>query len=107
MAAYWLKADVQDTELISSRVTGSTSWLREDAEAEPPAGHRERLRPAVEEDRPLGHAVEVEDAVVIAVVPQRPVDLVAEDDQVVLDRDLGDRPSCSGVTRCRTGCAGS
>src|SRR5262249_5465365 len=65
---------------------------REDAEAEPPAGHRERLRPAVEQDRAVGHAVDVEDARVrVLAVPYGPVHLVGEHGQIVALRDVRDR----------------
>jgi hypothetical protein len=58
--------------------------------ADPEPGHRERLREAVEEDRALLHAGEDRDARVGAVVDELRVDLVAEDDQVLLDREPGD-----------------
>ena len=63
---------------------------RHRAVAEPPAGHRVGLREAVEDDRALRHAGHGRDRDVLALVDDLAVDLVGEDDQVVLDRELGD-----------------
>src|SRR5437879_6105371 len=51
---------------------------REDAVAEPPAGHRVGLGEAVEDDRALGHARAVVDRDELAVVEELPVDLVRQ-----------------------------
>src|ERR1700722_3112472 len=89
IAAYWLNADVQDTVLIASRVTGSTRAGGKHANAGPPAGHRERLGPAVQQDRPVRHAVEVQHrGMRLVAVPDGPVHLVAEHGQVVPLGDL-------------------
>ena len=64
---------------------------RHDRVAHPPAGHRERLGEAVEDDRPLGHPGQRGDRDVLGAVVQDPaVDLVGEDPQVVLDGERGD-----------------
>ena len=82
-------------QLIVLMMSWPYVWIerrRHDRVAEPPAGHRERLREAVEHDRPLGHAGQRRDRdVLLAVVQDPAVDLVGQDDQVVPDRQLGDR----------------
>ena len=63
--------------------------LRQRRVAEPPAGHRERLREAVEQDRALEQALVRGDRVVLALVEHLGVDLVGEDRAVVVGEQLG------------------
>ena len=56
--------------------------------ADAPAGHRERLRKAVQEDAALAHAGQRRDADVLrAVVGQLAVDFIGEHDEIVLDAE--------------------
>ena len=60
------------------------------AVTEPPTRHRVRLREAVEDDRPLAHAVERGDRERPLAVHGARIDLVGDDEHVMPDRDLGD-----------------
>ena len=63
---------------------------RHRAEAEAPAAHRPCLGKPVHVDGPFGHPVDPVEGDVLAVVAEAVVDLVAQHDEVVLDRQRGD-----------------
>ena len=58
--------------------------------ADAPPGHRESLREAVQENRPLRHPRQAGDAGVGAVERKLRVDLVGQDEQVLLAAEIGD-----------------
>ena len=64
--------------------------LGQHAVAHAPSGHREGLAEAVQRDRALRHAGQGRDAERLALVLQAAVDLVGEDDEIVLHRELGE-----------------
>ena len=81
MIPYWW------TLTIPSRIAGRRRHV-----ADPPAGHRVRLREAAHQDRPLAHPRQrAHRPVAVRAVRQPVVDLVAVDEQVVADGDLGQR----------------
>ena len=58
--------------------------------ADAPAGHREGLRKAVEEDRPLRHARQARDARMRALEGELRVNLIGQHEQVLLAAERGD-----------------
>ena len=58
--------------------------------AEPPAGHRVRLREAVENDGLVEHAVELRDRLRLLLVADARIDLVAQDQHVAIAQQIGD-----------------
>ena len=64
--------------------------LGHDRVAHPPAGHRVRLREPVQHDGPCGHAGQAADRDVLAAIQDPAVDLVGENDEIMLDRGVGD-----------------
>ena len=74
--------------------------------ADPPARHRERLGEAADEKDPLLHARHGREADMLLVVGQLRIDLIADDDQVMLFHDLGDRKPILVRHRCAGRIAG-
>ena len=64
-----------------------------------PAGHRKRLRKAVEKDRALFHARKGGDADVLAVERQFGINLIAQDQQIFFDGELRDGFKLRAIAR--------
>src|SRR6185437_2483958 len=94
--AHWVKAAVQELELVIKRlICGTRSTGITVAKA--PTSHGVGLGKAIEQNSPLGHSRQTGDAVVLALVEQTGVDIIGEDHQIVRDRDLGDLGQILGL----------